>query len=138
MADTGPVRTGAPSALTQPPAEPPAEACAPSRMGIDPSPAESGGLEAKSATCEVCGNEYDKTFEVLLAGERHIFDSFECAIHLHAPVCEHCGCRVIGHGSEVDERVYCSAHSARRRRSSPSRRIASTPTARGVAPGRSS
>jgi hypothetical protein len=33
------------------------------------------------ATCEVCENEYDKAFEVVVAGKRHTFDSFECAIH---------------------------------------------------------
>jgi hypothetical protein len=65
------------------------------------------------ALCDVCGNDYDKTFEVLMAGERHVFDSFECAVHLLAPVCEHCGCKVVGHGSEVDGRVYCCAHCAR-------------------------
>jgi hypothetical protein len=25
------------------------------------------------ARCEVCGNEYDKSFEVVMAGERHTF-----------------------------------------------------------------
>jgi len=54
------------------------------------------------ATCEVCGNEYDKTFEVRRNDETHVFDSFECAIHALAPVCEHCGCKVIGHGVEAD------------------------------------
>src|SRR5262249_41939202 len=47
------------------------------------------------ARCEVCGNEYDKTFEVVKDRERHTFDSFECAIHALAPICEHCGCRII-------------------------------------------
>jgi Rieske Fe-S protein len=65
------------------------------------------------ASCEVCGNEYDKAFEVIAAGTQHVFDSFECAIHRMAPVCEHCGCRVIGHGSEVDGRLFCCAHCAR-------------------------
>jgi hypothetical protein len=65
------------------------------------------------ATCEVCGNDYDKSFEVIAAGARHTFDSFECAIHAMAPVCEHCGCRVIGHGSEVGGRFFCCAHCAR-------------------------
>ena len=32
-------------------------------------------------TCEVCGNKYDMAFEVVAAGARHVFDSFECAIH---------------------------------------------------------
>ena len=30
------------------------------------------------AKCEVCGNEYDKAFELIAAGARHTFDSFEC------------------------------------------------------------
>ena len=65
------------------------------------------------ATCEVCGNDYDKAFEVVAAGNRHVFDSFECAIHRMAPVCEHCGCKVIGHGVEVDGRFFCCASCAR-------------------------
>lgn len=65
------------------------------------------------ATCEVCHNEYDKAFEVIAAGERHTFDSFECAIHRMAPVCEHCGCKVIGHGTEVNGQFFCCAHCAR-------------------------
>ena len=65
------------------------------------------------AICEVCGNDYDKAFEVIAAGERHVFDSFECAVHRMAPVCEHCGCKVIGHGTEVDDRFFCCAHCAR-------------------------
>jgi hypothetical protein len=46
-------------------------------------------------------------------GVTHTFDSFECAIHKMAPVCEHCGCKVIGHGVEVQERWYCCAHCAK-------------------------
>ena len=65
------------------------------------------------AKCEVCGNEYDKSFEVIAAGVRHIFDSFECAIQAHAPSCEHCSCKVIGHGTEVSGRFFCCAHCAR-------------------------
>ena len=68
------------------------------------------------ATCEVCGNDYDKAFDILLSDsdQRHTFDSFECAIHALAPVCRHCGCRVIGHGVEVDGTIFCCAHCARR------------------------
>jgi hypothetical protein len=65
------------------------------------------------ARCEVCGNEYDKTFEVVAAGVHHIFDSFECAIHRMAPICEHCGCKVVGHGVEVDSHFYCCASCVR-------------------------
>lgn len=63
--------------------------------------------------CEVCGNEYDKTFEVHMAGERHIFDSFECAIHALAPHCAHCGCRIVGHGVESGGSMYCCANCAK-------------------------
>jgi hypothetical protein len=63
-------------------------------------------------TCEVCGNVYDKAFEVKLGGETHVFDSFECAIHALAPTCAHCGCRIIGHGMEANGVYYCFAHCA--------------------------
>ncbi len=33
------------------------------------------------AQCEVCGNDYYLSFEVVTAGNRHVFDCFECAIH---------------------------------------------------------
>ena len=65
------------------------------------------------AKCEVCGNDYDKSFEVTAAGSRHIFDSFECAIHKLAPVCDHCGCKIIGHGIEAGGAFYCCANCAR-------------------------
>lgn len=64
-------------------------------------------------TCEVCGNQYDKAFTVTAAGQEHTFDSFECAIHALAPECAHCGCRVVGHGVEQDDQVYCCAHCAK-------------------------
>ncbi len=64
------------------------------------------------AECEVCGNDYDKSFEVSHGGATHTFDSFECAIHALAPTCEHCGCRVIGHGVESGGRFFCCAHCA--------------------------
>ena len=66
------------------------------------------------ARCEVCGNDYDKTLSVTLAGgAAHTFDSFECAIQALAPSCAHCGCRVIGHGVEAGGKVYCCANCAR-------------------------
>jgi hypothetical protein len=41
-----------------------------------------------AATCEVCGNDYDKSFTVTTHdGMEHRFDSFECAIHALAPTC---------------------------------------------------
>ena len=66
------------------------------------------------ASCETCGNTYDKAFTVLEHdGTRHVFDCFECAIEAVAPRCAHCGCRVIGHGRELDGRIFCCAHCAR-------------------------
>jgi hypothetical protein len=64
--------------------------------------------------CDVCGNEYDKTMEITRGGETHVFDSFECAIHAIAPVCDHCGCKIIGHGIEANGAMYCCAHCAAR------------------------
>jgi len=65
------------------------------------------------AVCEVCGNDYYLSFEVTTAGNTHTFDSFECAIHKLAPVCAHCGCRVIGHGIEAEENMYCCVSCAK-------------------------
>jgi 3-hydroxyisobutyrate dehydrogenase-like beta-hydroxyacid dehydrogenase len=65
------------------------------------------------AKCDVCGNDYDKSFDVLFGGNRHTFDSFECAIHKLAPQCVHCGCRIIGHGVEAAGQMYCCANCAR-------------------------
>jgi hypothetical protein len=64
------------------------------------------------ASCEVCGNEYDKLMTISRDGEDHVFDSFECAIHAIAPRCEHCGCAIIGHGVEGDGRMFCCVHCA--------------------------
>jgi hypothetical protein len=64
--------------------------------------------------CEVCGNDYDKAFELIQSGKSHVFDSFECAIHAIAPVCDHCGCRIVGHGMEASGRFFCCAHCAER------------------------
>jgi hypothetical protein len=62
--------------------------------------------------CEVCGNEYDKTFDVKLGRQVHTFDCFECAIQALAPICVHCGCWIIGHGVEAGDRMYCCANCA--------------------------
>ncbi len=64
------------------------------------------------ATCENCGNDYAQAFEVRMSGETHIFDSFECAINRLAPTCEHCGSRIIGHGVQAGELMFCCASCA--------------------------
>lgn len=65
------------------------------------------------ARCDVCGNEYDKSFEVRSGGSSFTFDSFECAIHKLAPQCAHCACRIIGHGVEAGGAMFCCANCAR-------------------------
>lgn len=62
--------------------------------------------------CESCGNDYDKSFQVMMAGSTHTFDSFECAIQKLAPTCAHCGVRIVGHGMEKDGRMFCCQHCA--------------------------
>jgi hypothetical protein len=62
--------------------------------------------------CDQCGNEYDKTFQVMRDGRTWTFDSFECAIEAAAPRCAHCDCRIVGHGVEKNGVFYCCAHCA--------------------------
>jgi len=64
------------------------------------------------ARCDVCGNDYRLTMEIRYRNTTGTFDSFECAIQKFAPVCEHCRCRVIGHGVEYGDRIFCCAHCA--------------------------
>ncbi|WP_420457311.1 hypothetical protein [Rubrivirga sp.] len=65
------------------------------------------------ATCDTCGNDYDKSFTVTLhSGETMTFDSIECAARQIAPTCEVCGVRILGHGLEAGDRVFCCDHCA--------------------------
>lgn len=65
------------------------------------------------AKCEVCGNQYDKSFSISLGNHVYDFDSFECAIAKLAPNCTHCKCKIIGHGVEQSGKFYCCEHCAR-------------------------
>jgi hypothetical protein len=66
------------------------------------------------AKCDVCGNDYRRTFKVTRDGRTMTFDSFECAIEALAPRCAHCNCRVIGHGVETaDGTIFCCDHCLR-------------------------
>jgi hypothetical protein len=62
--------------------------------------------------CDVCGNECEAPLEIRVRGRVATFDCFECAIHLLAPTCERCGCRIIGHGVDAGGSLYCSSHCA--------------------------
>ena len=65
------------------------------------------------ARCDVCGNDYEGTFQITRGTESGTYDSFECAVHAMAPRCAHCGCTIIGHGVQSGETIYCCAHCAR-------------------------
>jgi hypothetical protein len=84
------------------------------RAGFTDASFDSSQPRNAMARCEHCGNDYDKSFEVVMAGEAHVFDSFECAIHALAPLCNTCKTRIIGHGLESDGKFYCCAHCAKR------------------------
>lgn len=64
------------------------------------------------AICDTCGNDYDKPIRISMGDGDYLFDCFECAIHKLAPQCAHCGCRVIGHGVEAEDVVFCCANCA--------------------------
>ncbi|NIK61600.1 hypothetical protein [Kribbella shirazensis] len=66
------------------------------------------------AACEVCGNEYDGAFAVITPDrQEHTFDSIECAAQAIAPTCAHCDCRILGHGVQAGDKIYCCANCAR-------------------------
>lgn len=62
--------------------------------------------------CDTCGNDYDKSFTVTIGERTATFDTIECAAHAIAPTCAHCGCRILGHGIEVGNEIFCCAHCA--------------------------
>lgn len=64
-------------------------------------------------SCSLCGNEYDKCFDIVINNTAHTFDCFECAIYALAPQCSHCQCKIIGHGVEEKGFYYCCAHCAK-------------------------
>ncbi len=64
------------------------------------------------ARCNQCGNDYDKSFVVVSEGKTYTFDSFECAITMLAPTCAHCGTKIVGHGMETPDQIFCCSHCA--------------------------
>lgn len=73
--------------------------------------------------CDMCGNDYPQAFQVTMRGKTSTFDSFECAIHMLAPECGHCGCKIVGHGVEVEGKYYCCAHCAKESGTAGGRKI---------------
>ena len=60
--------------------------------------------------CACCGNVYEKTFQIVMNNITYEFDCFECAIAKLAPICQNCGCKIIGHGIESTQFQYCCSH----------------------------
>jgi hypothetical protein len=69
--------------------------------------------EVMISRCDMCGNHYEEPMEVKLQGVSYTFDRLECAIHMLAPSCDHCGCRIVGHGIQAAGVCCCCAHCAR-------------------------
>ncbi len=79
---------------------------------VQPDALQRASSARQTNVCEHCGNHYDKAFAVLMNGESHVFDSFECAMHTLAPRCANCQCAIIGHGAESRGEFYCCVHCA--------------------------
>ena len=62
--------------------------------------------------CVTCGNEYDRSFDITMSGKTQTFDSFEWAITLLAPRCNHCSAVIIGHGVQSGDKIFCCANCA--------------------------
>src|SRR4029077_1024395 len=64
--------------------------------------------EMRVAVCEVCGNEYDKPFQVWRNGRLMKFDRIECAIQVMRPACTGCDAHIMGRGIEVGAEMFSS------------------------------
>nr|WP_139005492.1 hypothetical protein [Arthrobacter crystallopoietes] len=62
--------------------------------------------------CAGCGSTAGRFFAITVNNQTRAFDSFECAIHVMAPNCSRCGCRILGHPVEAYPKVYCCSHCA--------------------------
>ncbi|MEZ0050158.1 hypothetical protein ABIA30_001148 [Mycobacterium sp. MAA66] len=64
------------------------------------------------AVCVTCGTETDQVFTVTWEGRSATFDCIECLATMVAPICGHCGCRILGHSLLIDGHPYCCPHCA--------------------------
>jgi len=62
--------------------------------------------------CMTCGTDSDDAFTVTWEGRTAAFDCIECLATMVAPICAHCGCRILGHSLVVDGGRYCCPHCA--------------------------
>ena len=65
------------------------------------------------AFCDTCGFETEEPLKIIYHDMHSDFCCFECAITALAPECQHCHCKVIGHGAYgPDDTIFCSHHCA--------------------------
>lgn len=83
--------------------------------------------EVFMAVCCLCGNNYNKSFKISINNSSYDFDCFECAITKLAPVCQNCGCKIIGHGLEVKDSYYCCSHCVRNAEINANAKITTSP-----------
>ncbi|MGD9765042.1 MAG: hypothetical protein AB7V27_15150 [Candidatus Binatia bacterium] len=58
--------------------------------------------------CDVCGNPTRHPMTLTQREDRFVVDCLECAIHVLAPTCAECSCRIIGHPVLWEDEVFCS------------------------------
>jgi len=62
--------------------------------------------------CETCSNEAEKLFEVIVCGQSHAYDSFQCAVMAMAHRCDFCGLSISTPVMEHNGRHFCSSSCA--------------------------
>lgn len=62
--------------------------------------------------CNVCGNEYNQSFELHSEHEIQVFDRFECAFYTVTPMCACCKGKINENGIEIGGVFFCCIHCA--------------------------
>jgi hypothetical protein len=65
------------------------------------------------ARCDICQNESDHCFVLLVGGRPETYDSLECAVHALTLTCDSCSWRIAGPGIERDGFFFCSPYCAK-------------------------
>lgn len=78
------------------------------------------------AVCITCGTDSDDAFTVTWEGRTATFDCIECLATMVAPLCVHCGCRILGHWLLMDNDHYCCVHCAQSAQSGDGARPSAT------------
>lgn len=68
------------------------------------------GMGCSMVICDVCGNDYDKSFIFQQGGCSGMFDLFECVIYVFVLCCVYCDCVIIGYGVEGNGCIFCCVY----------------------------